>query len=266
MNFELSLILIQTITGLFSLYLGYKAIDLNQKSYKNSNDCYINTGIHNQTYIENTSTKYNEIIEKKERYLKYFHWTFNFAFFGTGIYTFIKMFPELLIEIKIFDGGITLTNLTKLLTLSLQNALLGSLIINLIGGLLLIIFTILRPYYSKRRIPLSIIIIVTNLLIFIDLLINKYHNNIINSIHGDNNVVNLLTVFFIFITMMLVLANNMILGIYLFDLISYKNQFKDPIVRFSTIIVTAIIYISSKWIAFYGGLEVIKEYVANYFN
>ncbi len=30
MNFELSLILIQTITGLFSLYLGYKAIDLNQ--------------------------------------------------------------------------------------------------------------------------------------------------------------------------------------------------------------------------------------------
>lgn len=45
MNFELSLILIQTITGLFSLYLGYKAIDLNQKSYKNSNDCYINTGM-----------------------------------------------------------------------------------------------------------------------------------------------------------------------------------------------------------------------------
>ncbi|UUJ76176.1 hypothetical protein K9E54_009790 [Staphylococcus pseudintermedius] len=66
MNFELSLILIQTITGLFSLYLGYKAIDLNQKSYKNSNDCYINTGIHNQTYIENTSTKYNEIIEKRK--------------------------------------------------------------------------------------------------------------------------------------------------------------------------------------------------------
>ena len=92
----------------------------------------------------------NEINEKKERYINYFHWIFNLAFFGTGIYTLIKMFPQMLNQIRIFDGGITFTNITKLLILSFQNALLGSLIINIVSGILLIIFTVIKPYFSKK--------------------------------------------------------------------------------------------------------------------
>ncbi|PTH64926.1 hypothetical protein BU582_11860, partial [Staphylococcus agnetis] len=84
--------------------------------------------------------------------------------------------------------------------------------------------------------------------------------------HGNDYLINFLTILFILITMMLVLANNMILGIYLFDLKSYKNQFKDPIIRFITIIITIIIYAFSKWLAFYNGLEVVQEYLKNYFN
>ncbi|HGX1404134.1 TPA: hypothetical protein ACNSGR_001108 [Staphylococcus aureus] len=266
MNFELSLIIIQTITGIISLFLGFKATKLNQESYKNSNNAYINEGIHNQTYIEVTSSTNNNIIEEKVRYLKYFHWIFNIAFFGTGLYTLIKMFPLMLKQIKIFDGGITLTNLTKLLTLSLQNALLGSLIINIIGGLILIIFTLTKPYYTKKRIPLSIIIVITSIILFIDLLKNDYHNNIEITLTDSNNLINILTIFFIFVTMMLVLANNMILGIYLFNLKSYKNQLKDPITRISIIFSTIIIYALSKWIVFNNGYEFIKEQLLNYFK
>ncbi|QLK85925.1 hypothetical protein [Staphylococcus sp. 17KM0847] len=264
MNFELSLIIIQTITGIISLFLGFKATKLNQESYKNSNNSYINEGIHNQTYIEVTSITDNDIIEKKVRYLKYFHWIFNIAFFGTGIYTFIKMFPNMLKQIKIFDGGITLTNLTKLLTLSLQNALLGSLIINIIGGLILIIFTLIKPYYTKKRIPLSIIIVLTNIILFIDLFKNDYHNNIEITFSNSNSLINILTIFFILITMLLVLANNMILGIYLFNLKSYNNELADPLTRISIIFTTIIIYGLSKWIIFYSGLEFIKEQLINH--
>lgn len=261
MNFELFLVIIQTITG---IYFGYKSLKLNNQEQIIIQNNYIKQ--RNDIYIERTSKSKSEILEEKERYLKYFHWIFNIAFFGTGLYTLVKMFPSMLKQIKIFDNGITLTNLTKLLTFSFQNALLGSLIINIIGGLLLIIFTITKPYYDKRRIPLSIIIVLTNFLIFIDLFTNKYHSNIVNSFHGNDYLINFLTILFIFITMMLVLANNMILGIYLFDLKSYKNQFKDPIIRFITIIITIIIYAFSKWLAFYNGLEVVQEYLKNYFN
>ena len=38
MDFELSLLIIQTITGIISLYLGYKAIKLNNEVSKNSNN------------------------------------------------------------------------------------------------------------------------------------------------------------------------------------------------------------------------------------
>ncbi|MGT3738862.1 hypothetical protein ACVTLO_08795 [Staphylococcus aureus] len=262
---EQLLIIIQTITGIISLFLGFKATKLNQESYKNSNNAYINEGIHNQTYIEVTTTN-NNIIKEKVRYLKYFHWIFNIAFFGTGLYTLIKMFPLMLKQIKIFDGGVTLTNITKLLILSFQNALLGSLIINIIGGLILIIFTIIKPYYPKKRILLSVIIILTNIIMFVDLKNNNYHNNIVNAFDNDNNGINILILFFIFITMMLVLANNMILGIYLFNLKSYNNQFEDPIIRVAIILSTFIIYMFAKWFVFDDGLGFIKDQLLNYFK
>ena len=261
MNFELTLVIIQTLTGILSLYLGYKAIDFNKQVNKNSNNNYTNFGNHTQLYNETNITISNEINEKKERYINYFHWIFNLAFFGTGFYTFFNMFPHMINQIKIFDGGITFTNFTKLLILSFQNALLGSLIINIICGILLIIFTIVKPYFSKKRLPLSIVIVITNTLIFIDLLYNKYHDNIVNTFNNDN-ISNILTIIFIFVTMILVLANNMIIGIYLFDLKSYKGQLKDPFIRFILIILTIVVYGITKWIAFNDGLEFIK----NYFN
>ncbi|QDW93596.1 hypothetical protein [Staphylococcus caprae] len=261
MDFELSLLIIQTITGIISLYLGYKAIKLNNEVSKNSNNNYTNNGVHNQTYNEMKINVSNEINEKKERYINYFHWIFNLAFFGTGIYTLIKMFPQMLNQIRIFDGGITFTNITKLLILSFQNALLGSLIINIVSGILLIIFTVIKPYFSKKRLPLSIIIVLTNSIMFIDLLNNNYHDNIVNTF-GNNNITNFLTLVFILVTMLLVLANNMIIGIYLFKLKSYKDQLKDPFIRFIFIMLTIIVYGITKWIAFYDGLEFIK----NYFN
>ncbi len=164
-------------------------------------------------------------------------------------------------QIKIFDGGTTFTNITKLAILSFQNALLGSLTINIISGILLIIFTFIKPYFSYKRLPLSIIIVITNILIFIDLLYNNYHDNIVNAYNNDN-IINFLILIFILVTMLLVLANNMIIGIYLFDLKSYKGQLEDPIKRFILIILTFIVYGTTKWIAFYDGLEFIK----NYFN
>ncbi|HEB2281997.1 TPA: hypothetical protein RY759_002336 [Staphylococcus aureus] len=151
--------------------------------------------------------------------------------------------------------------LDTLQILSFQNALLGSLTINIISGILLIIVTVIKPYFSKKRLPLSIIIVLTNTLMFIDLLYNKYHDNIVNTFN-NNNIINFLTLLFILVTMLLVLANNMIIGIYLFNLKSYKGQLKDPLIRFSFIILTIIVYGITKWIAFYDGLEFIK----NYFN
>ncbi|HHW7913556.1 TPA: hypothetical protein ACU1ZV_002582 [Staphylococcus aureus] len=264
MKFELLLIIIQTLTGILALYIGYKAIDFNKKINQNSNNNYTNYGKHTQLYNETNitiSNEINEINEKKERYINYFHWVFNLAFFGTGLYTLFNMFPHLINQIKIFDGGVTFTNITKLLILSFQNALLGSLTINIISGILLIIVTVIKPYFSKKRLPLSIIIVLTNTLMFIDLLYNKYHDNIVNTFN-NNNIINFLTLLFILVTMLLVLANNMIIGIYLFNLKSYKGQLKDPLIRFSFIILTIIVYGITKWIAFYDGLEFIK----NYFN
>ena len=96
---------------------------------------------------------------------------------------------------------------------------------------------------------------------FVDLLNNKYHDNIVNTF-SNNNITNFLTLVFILVTMLLVLANNMIIGIYLFDLKSYKGQLKDPLIRFIFIMLTIIVYGITKWIAFYDGLEFLK----NYFN
>ena len=261
MDFELILVVIQTITGILSLYLGYKALDFNNQANKNSNNNYTNFGNHTQVNNEINIKIGKEISEKKERYINYFHWIFNIAFFGTGFYTLFNMYPQMINQIKIFDGGTTFTNITKLAILSFQNALLGSLTINIISGILLIIFTFIKPYFSYKRLPLIIIIVITNILIFIDLLYNNYHDNIVNAYNNDN-IINFLILIFILVTMLLVLANNMIIGIYLFDLKSYKGQLEDPIKRFILIILTFIVYGTTKWIAFYDGLEFIK----NYFN
>ncbi|AVQ34024.1 hypothetical protein C7J88_07470 [Staphylococcus muscae] len=267
---EQSLLIIQTITGVLSLLLAIKAINLNNQSNMNSNNNYINTGTHNQSYINNNiniveEKHSNKIFQEKRRYIKYFHWIFMIAFFGTGLYTLFKMYPVFLQNINILDGGITLTNITKLLVYSLQNALLGSLLINIISGLILIITIIIKPYITKRKIPLSMIIVLTNSLIFIDLWNNKYYEEFVYN-SSTNNFTNYLIVCFILIIMMIVLANNTILGIYLFDLNDYDGQLEDPLVRVTIILLTIVIFIFAKWIVFYNGLELIQEQLTNYFD
>ncbi len=72
MDFELILVVIQTITGILSLYLGYKALDFNNQANKNSNNNYTNFGNHTQVNNEINIKIGKEISEKKRKIYQLF--------------------------------------------------------------------------------------------------------------------------------------------------------------------------------------------------
>ncbi|MGV2929325.1 hypothetical protein RW115_12060 [Macrococcus capreoli] len=258
---EISLSLIQTIAAIISIFITIYALILQYQSSKNekSMSIYQNNGIHNQnTYHYNTHQqniiiqKQHAISKQKSSYIKYYHHFFNSMLLVGVIFELYKLYKNNFFADSDFNlfNGMLLTNIFKLAVQCLQSGISSAILINIISALFFMVYIIIKFKTKIRYLIPTFIILLSNIYIFFDLLNTNYSQFIINQFEVFQptiTITNLLLTIFFSIVMFLIVCNNMILAIYIFDLESYKNQFSDFLSRGLIITSTIIIFVTSKW-------------------